>query len=126
MSGPVGILVPDFLTFHDIGMGEGPGLMTLEAMQAHLNHKNTLDILKIDIDGAEYNATMPFPSQAAQVLIEIHPNKQREMHRLLQSFRNSGYAIFHKEPNIAYPIDHKNFAVEYSFIRMNKTFWELN
>jgi hypothetical protein len=119
-----GLLIPEFLTFHDIGLGEGPGLMTFEAMRTHLNHKVIVDILKIDIDGAEYNVMMPLPSQASQVLIEIHPNKQRVVHKFLQNFRSSGYAIFHKEPNIAYPVDNKNFAVEYSFIRMNKTFWE--
>jgi hypothetical protein len=34
-------------------------------------------------------------------------------------FRSNNYAIFHKEPNLAYA----NIAAEYAFIRLNRAFF---
>ncbi len=119
--------IPNFIKFHHIGLGSNQdNLQTVEQIRDLLGHKNRkIDILKIDIDGGEYTASFEsLHSNATQVLIEIPPSSISNMHEILKKFQLAGYAIFHKEPNIAFPNSQGKVAVEYCFIRLKPSFWE--
>lgn len=129
---------PEGVHFHSQGLSGLEGvpplysLLDLKAMHGH--GSQALDILKVDIEGAEYSSLLPLLDResgcklhARQVLIEIHPRHPIQfVQDLLQGFRNCGYAIFHKEPNIQFPANHmrNEYAVEYSLIQLDLDFWE--
>mmetsp|Transcript_5792 Transcript_5792/g.35963 ORF Transcript_5792/g.35963 Transcript_5792/m.35963 type:complete len:890 (+) Transcript_5792:259-2928(+) len=128
---------PEGVHFHSQGLSGHNGvpplydLLDLKAMHGHGGQ--TLDILKVDIEGAEYSSLLPLLDitngcklHARQVLIEIHPRHPIQfVQDLLQRFRNCGYAIFHKEPNIQFPVNHirNEYAIEYSLIHLSLDFW---
>lgn len=78
--------------FHSLGVsgetnadhGLGP-MMTLQDIAGRLNHKN-IDILKIDVEGSEFETIASFfggsgeslapPVKIGQILVEVHPNKR--------------------------------------------------
>lgn len=105
-----------------------------------LGHQNrTIDILKIDIEGGEYDLfTTDFFDQIRrfnnygirQIQIELHPcpNYKRgvraatddgiqKVRDLFNVFAHEGYVIFHKEPNIIH-INNGNY-IEYAFLLLD-------
>uniref|UniRef100_A0A0G4IG63 Methyltransferase domain-containing protein n=1 Tax=Chromera velia CCMP2878 TaxID=1169474 RepID=A0A0G4IG63_9ALVE len=138
--------LPEGVTFHRIGLGgvedtefrEG-GVSRLDVVMAHLGHSGrVIDLLKVDVEGAEVEALVPnlegtggilWP-QARQVLIELHLMKdpredevaatraeQGGVARLMEGFYERGYVVFHKEGNlIASPF---LTAVEYSLLLLD-------
>mmetsp|Transcript_21352 Transcript_21352/g.59285 ORF Transcript_21352/g.59285 Transcript_21352/m.59285 type:complete len:418 (-) Transcript_21352:32-1285(-) len=114
------------------GVGHRPGLLSLAQIVTELGHwDRQIAILKIDVEGAEFNALPQLLQdgtferlQIQQVQIEIHRDQPHKVHNLLRAFYQAGYAIFHKEPNIQYPMSPGDVCVEYAFVRLNKEFWQ--
>lgn len=117
--------IPSNLHFHKIGLGVGQNKLPLEDILKLLNHTHRhLEILKIDIEGGEYDIKINHTSiWIRQILIEIHPNKIKEMDRILHDITDEHFVIFHKEPNIQYPYDLYNFAIEFAFLKLHSSFW---
>lgn len=131
----------DLCTFHPMKIGDGNnGTKTLSMIMSELNHTNRfIDILKVDIEGAEYeffddlfNTTGDHLSDnIRQILVEIHLSRIRrqvnnvtiyeydKIHQLFDLFHSNHFVIFHKEVNLYSP----HSAFEYSFIRLNKNFF---
>ena len=129
---------PSFITFHRIGLANKKGLLniagkdypvdTLQGIKKMLNHTDhEIDILKIDIEGSEYliDPIVYSDAKARLLLLEVHPQKPSIIHDLFLKLRNNAYAIYHKEPNIAYLMNNKrDVAVEYAFVRLSNQFWK--
>lgn len=107
----------DYATFHPWGIGldgqpksykgktwDGKGIESIMTELGHLNR--TLDILKIDCEGCEYQA-MPvlFEAIAAgrlkvnQIQIELHGLNYPRVERFFHAADNAKMRIFHKERN---------------------------
>lgn len=113
--------------FHQAKFGDGShGSKTWEMVLEELNHKNQLiDILKIDIEGSEYDFfPQIFTSVQSfgprQILVEVHPNKGKTIHKFFELLRDNNYVIFNKEPNLLAGAD----FVEYAFFRLHSDFFE--
>ena len=138
--------------FHAIGLANYDGLMeiggmerkvlSLKTIMKDLNHMR-IDILKIDIEGAEYDIFdglnfSGFPD-IGQILVEVHafrhlqdlnkngnpeevPSKLRlRLDRLFQVLETAGFRLFHKEINVLWSRpQYLNMGVEYAFLRVNK------
>ena len=115
---------------------------TLDAVRAQLGHtKRTLDILKIDCEGCELwsaalqRSILPPSIQSdtagelpfvpiRQVLMEVHgtqDNSQAPREKLLKTASASGFAMFHKEPNIWH--DLRGRFCEVSLLKMSLDFF---
>jgi hypothetical protein len=125
-------------TFHQarLGDGKGDGSKSLQTVMKELGHqKREVHILKVDIEGSEFNlfeqlfqtstkneSEVPF---IRQILFEIHlsgfkdEESSRRTHHLFELFRLNNYAIFHKEANL---FDPKN-VFEYALLRLNRAFF---
>ena len=131
----------DVCTFHPMKIGDGKdGTKTLPMIMKELNHSDRfIDILKIDVEGAEYelfndlfNASRHLSDRIRQILVEIHLSRIRQqvnnvttydyekIHHLFDLFHANHFVIFHKEVNLYNP----HAAFEYSFIRLNKSFFD--
>ena len=129
---------PGVCTFHQATIGDGQNSATksLNIIIDELGHqRRTIDILKIDIEGSEYNTFEAFFKHATnknaelpyirQVQMEIHiPDRMGDEGALVTSglfelFRANNYAIFHKETNLFNP----QICYEYAFIRLNPKFF---
>ncbi len=132
--------------FHQVYVGDGrrDRSKSLQMIMNDLNHqRRDIDILKVDIEGGEYNlfielfaltnkgnsASQSFTAEVLpyirQILVEIHfqsdedEGESRRVHTLFENFRRNNYVIFHKEANI-----HGCQRVfEYAFIRLNPKFF---
>jgi len=130
-------------TFHKVKIGDGSnGTKTLRMIMSNLKHsERILDILKIDIEGGEYEffddlfRTTDFISENIhQILVEIHLSRiirivnnvtiydYQKIHRLFKLFHDKHFVIFHKEVNLYNPYR----AFEFSFIRLNEKFFQIN
>jgi hypothetical protein len=131
----------EICTFHKVRIGNGTdNTKTLRMLMSDLNHQGRkLDILKIDVEGSEYEFfddlfdTNDNTSESIrQILVEIHfaPIVQKvnnvttynykKLHRLFDLFHQKHFVIFHKEVNLFNPYH----AFEFSFVRMNKKFFQ--
>jgi hypothetical protein len=106
-----------------------------------LNHQGRyLDILKIDVEGSEYEffddlfkTTDYLSENIRQILIEIHlapivrtvdnvrVYDYKKIHRLFELFHQKNFVIFHKEVNLYDPQN----AFEFSLIRLNNKFFPM-
>ena len=98
--------VPSFVHFHAIGLDKSSLLDSINATG------RTVDILKIDCEGCEWDTFDQF--EGRQVLVELHGVGRA--HQLFEAMARKGYVIFHKEPNIQYG---GGECVEYGFLRLN-------
>lgn len=132
---------PKGIFFHKFGLGT-PGsssgnLLDLSNIikEAGIPAQSAIEILKIDIEGKEFSTILPLLQSGAickdmfirQILIEIHPNSEIKLiSSILDAFKKCGYAIFHKEPNIKYPVDapRNEICTEFAFIKLASTFWD--
>lgn len=116
-------------TFHQIIFGDGiqpNGSKSWMTIVQELNHTNRIiDILKIDIEGAEYEF---FPmlfngsknSYPRQILVELHPTNVTRVHAFFELLRYNNYVIFSKENNLyAGP-----YFFEYAFLKLNARFFQ--
>jgi hypothetical protein len=127
-------------TFHKVKIGDGfNGTKTLRMIMSDLEHSGRiLDILKIDIEGGEYeffddlfNTTDYISENIRQILVEIHLSRiisivnnvtiydYNKIHHLFQLFHDNHFVIFHKEVNLYNPYR----AFEFSLIRLNEKFF---
>jgi hypothetical protein len=138
--------------FHNIGLGNHDGMMQIEGIERKvkdlksimrdLNHEH-IDILKVDIEGAEYDVfdelfSSGFPD-IRQILVEVHafehlqvlnkagnvlqnPSELRlRLDKLFEVLEGAGFRLFHKEINVlwTHPM-YSNMGVEYCFLRVIK------
>lgn len=127
-------------TFHKVKIGtSSDGAKTLRMIMSDLKHTGRfIDILKIDVEGSEYeffddlfNANNHLSENIRQILVEIHLSKlirkvnnitvhdYEKIHRLFHLFHEKHFVIFHKEVNLYSPY----YAFEFSFIRLNEKFF---
>jgi len=136
--------------FHAVGLASYDGVMeikgserkvlSLKTIMKSLNHMH-IDILKVDIEGAEYDVLeglnlSGFP-EIGQILVEVHafkylqelnksgiteevPSKLRlKLDRLFQVLETAGFRLFHKEINVLWSRpQYSNMGVEYAFLRV--------
>ena len=138
--------------FHKIGLAKYDGVMeirsterevrSLKRIMKDLKHKR-IDILKVDIEGAEYDVFEELSSSGfpdiGQILVEVHafkdfqelnktggvaqiPSKLRiKLDKLFRDLEGAGFRLFHKEINVlwTHPM-YSNMGVEYAFLRVIK------
>jgi len=137
--------------FRGIGLAKYDGMMeiggierevrTLRKIMKELKHER-IDILKVDIEGAEYDVfeeifSSGFPD-IDQILVEVHafthlqqlnedgsvvqnPSELRmRLDRFFEVLETAGFRLFHKEINVlwSHP-NYLNMGVEYAFIRVS-------
>ena len=115
--------------FHQIMFGDGTTIVDSQSWNKvvqQLKHQNRqIDILKIDIEGGEYQ-TFPTIFQSnqrsipRQILVEIHLKQRNVTHALFQLLRQNRYVIFNKEPNLL----KGPRLFEYGFLRLNHQFFQ--
>ena len=138
--------------FHKIGLAKYDGMMQiggierkvkdLKSIMRDLNHEH-IDILKVDIEGAEYDVfdelfSSGFPD-IRQILVEVNafehlqvlnkagnvlqnPSELRlRLDKLFEVLEGAGFRLFHKEINVlwTHPM-YSNMGVEYCFLRVIK------
>lgn len=109
------IKVPPYVHFH---LKNFNGRHFPELDEA-LSGASSVDVLKIDCEGCEYYALMPFLSRVrvTQVLVELHGcivkpyGRNQHLMRLLSGM----YGIFHEEPNIQYS---DGTCIEFGMLRL--------
>ncbi|CAF0883088.1 unnamed protein product [Adineta ricciae] len=115
-------------TFHAITFGDGVvpnNSQSWPSIVQELNHTaKTIDILKIDIEGAEYSF-FPHLFQSdkrtfpRQILVEVHPTNITIIQGFFDLLRRNNYVIAIKENNLhAGP-----YFFEYAFLKMNPLFF---
>lgn len=129
-------------TFHKMKIADGvlPGTKNLRMVMSELNHSGReLDILKIDVEGSEYeffedllHTDYHLSENIRQILVEFHFGRvikkvnnittyeYPKLHRLFELFHQNHFVIFHKEVNLFNPYH----AFEFSFIRLNRRFFQ--
>ena len=135
--------------FLGIGLAEYDGVMKIGGIEREVRNLRTImedlkheriDILKVDIEGAEYDVfeelfSSGFPD-VDQILVEVHafthlqqlnkdgsvvqnPSKLRvRLDRFFEILEKAGFRLFHKEINVLWsrPM-YSNMGIEYAFIR---------
>jgi Methyltransferase domain len=102
--------VPHGVNFHGWGLEavDGGGKMkTLPTMMRELGHDQpgvSIEILKIDVEGHEWDVLNPLLDSdklpfVRQLLIELHPKELEQTRRFFELMHDAGYEISHKEPN---------------------------
>lgn len=120
-------------TFHAIGLGASPGLariggkdvqiMTLNGIMRRLGHSR-IDIVKIDIDGMEYEvfespqSSMATLRSTKQLLVEFHWQGADRTAKIFETLHRLGFQAFHHEFNMFY-LQQPSAGIEYSFVRKN-------
>lgn len=106
------------------GISQGSHKVTLTKAIGHYGH-DTIDVLKIDAEGNEFEIFEEFFSveretQICQLLIEIHSRAVVRWQRLFKILQNAGFLLYSREPNV-YSIlpTFDSFCVEYSYIHRN-------
>jgi FkbM family methyltransferase len=96
-------------------------VLSLAEIMKKFNHSK-LYILKIDIEGSEYDALTSILETCSMdieiILVEIHTTVEDALHKifgLLSNFEKCGYRLYHKEPN--YQGCHGTKCVELAFTR---------
>ena len=130
-------------TFHKEKIGDGiiPGTKSLPMLMSDLNQTGRkLEILKVDVEGSEYefledlfsSSNDHLTGKIRQLLVEIHLGRivkkvnnvtvydYPRVHRLFELFHQKHFVIFHKEVNLYNP--HNVF--EFSLIRLNAKFFQ--
>ena len=85
------------------------------------NH-NHIDILKVDIDGSEFELLSSDLPSVGQMQVEFHfaplhksQNERKDFHQVVSNLESHGFRIFHKEVNIYAPIPGN--VAEFAFIQ---------
>ena len=122
---------PDDVFFHKWGLTENeshrnPNMKSLSEIIKALRHENRrLDVFKIDCEGCEwqtYKTWFTSGVQIVEILVETHrgsesPKPVSNAKQFFAHLHNSGYRIFHKEPNVHY--SHKELlCVEFALRRI--------
>ena len=107
---------------------ESTAPFTTLALSMAENNATWLDILKIDVEGAEWEVFMEYfdmktPLPFTQVLVEVHTdatsrissNKHDVLTRFFRGMGDAGYRIFSVEPNYLNAHD----CLEFSFVKVD-------
>ena len=99
-------------------------IKTLAEIREAIGHqdRDKIDIFKIDCEGCEWGSHKDLLSlDLRQILVEMHevPDRAEE---IMKDFRRHGYVIYHKEANAAFA---RGNAVEYSFLKLNQTYFDV-
>ena len=140
-----------YKNFHGLGLASYDGMMKIGGIERKVRNLKTImndfkhkriDVLKVDIEGAEYDVfeelySSGFPD-VRQILVEVHafkhfqelnnngsvlqnPSKLRtRLDRFFTVLEREGFRLFHKEINVLWsrPL-YSNMGIEYAFIRVN-------
>jgi len=117
---------PDYVKYHVHEIGPAKkGKTDISALVKLLNHSNrVIELFKIDIEGSEWRTYKSWLGEGVfirQIQVEVHGLHEgvRVAHDFFKFLFDSGYVIFHKEPNLeCYK------CVEYSFIKLRPSFSE--
>lgn len=92
---------PAEVRFHSWGIGpENVGkiktLGTIRKLLGHDNEDTSIEILKMDIEGSEWNSLIPALQNndlgwARQLLVELHPRKVEVMRPLWELLKEQGW-----------------------------------
>jgi hypothetical protein len=119
--------VPKRVVFHKLGIAtpatETAQLKSLPTLLQDLHLQNrTIDILKMDVEGAEF----PFLADAAsmaimkhhvrQFLVEFHFQDAAKQVAACQALTDAGFRVFHKEPNT---LGCGGDCIEYALVNIN-------
>jgi hypothetical protein len=112
------------LAYHNFGLAgtTRSRFMTLPNIMSHLNHSGIVDVLKIDIEGDEFEALNASSNlfflrdHVVQLLVEVHFVSRELMERLALSLHQIGFIVFHEEPNLA---GFRAGCVEMAFVNSN-------
>lgn len=121
-------VMPPGIVFHKMGVAGTAGTVTvggneypakpLADIMRELGHAH-LNVLKIDVDGYEYDMLKAMPdllaNQVDELLLEIHWKGLELSVELMESILHAGFRIFNHEPNLFY-IALPAAGIEYSFI----------
>ena len=122
---------PDDVFFHKWGLTENeshrnPNMKSLSEIIKALRHENRrLDVFKIDCEGCEwqtYKTWFTSGVQIVEILVETHrgsesPKPVSNAKQFFAHLHNSGYRIFHKEPNVHYSVGVR-LCVEFALRRI--------
>jgi len=123
---------PENVFFHKWGLtaekvpNANPNLRSLSEISNALGHKDKrVDVFKIDCEGCEWDThTTWFNSdlQIEEILVETHhgtanPSPNSRAKQFFTHLHESGYRIFHKEPNVHYS-GGSGLCVEFGFRRI--------
>ena len=122
---------PDDVFFHKWGLTENeshrnPNMKSLSEIIKALRHENRrLDVFKIDCEGCEwqtYKTWFTSGVQIVEILVETHrgsesPKPVSNAKQFFAHLHNSGYRIFHKEPNVHYSAK-EQLCVEFALRRI--------
>jgi hypothetical protein len=98
---------------------------TINELVYELGHVNkTIDVLKIDINGDEYDVVLTAIKEGVfkhvdQLLIEVHLGPtlltKNQLNQMFTALYNENFEIFHKEPNFMTTFD---CCIEYGFVKV--------
>jgi hypothetical protein len=122
---------PHNVFFHRWGLSEvdsnrNPTLKSLSEISKALGHKDKrVDVFKIDCEGCEWRTHKTWfisGLQIEEILVETHhgseaPKPNSYAKQFFTHLHESGYRIFHKEPNVHYS-GGKVLCVEFGFRRI--------
>lgn len=125
--------------YHPWGLGAENGrrpfgeLKTLKDTIKLLGHEGrVIDIFKIDCDGCEFGTVRSWfeaDVMLRQILVEVHsppeliPQHMEELNDFFSVVPKNNYVMFHKEANIAHPLNSPVEAVEYGYLKLAPEFF---
>lgn len=125
--------LPDYIRFHPYGLAAtdvpGTPMRSLGSIRRELGHDAatgavSIELLKVDIEGAEFGALLPWLRAGdldgvRQLLIEIHEPQRDDNYattrRIFDELDAAGWVITHKEPNLLAG----SRLVEYAFLKLD-------
>jgi len=119
---------PDFVQYHVHEVGPPPAT-TIPSLVDELGHNGrTIDIFKIDCEGCEWDTYQSWFDGnnvlIRQVLVELHgpfDTDFEKAHNFMKFMTDSGYVIFHKEPNTE---GCGGNCLEFGFLKMSPEFFQ--
>ena len=132
MSPKYASMAPDGVKYHAWGISDETRgeFKSFEDTIKELGHVGrTIDIFKIDCEGCEWKTFEAWLNPIVtlrQILVELHNSPAESTDNLFEKLEAAGYVAFHKEPNIKYLFGPTNIAVEYAFLKLGSTFFQID
>jgi hypothetical protein len=121
-------VAPPGITFHPFGLAgskesTSAALKSIDEMIEENGHFNTtIDILKMDIEGAEFlflsnpRNVEWMKRSVRQFLVEFHFQGPESQEKVARSLTDAGFRVFHKEPNT---LGCGGDCIEYALLNIN-------
>lgn len=127
-------VLPEGIRFYQWGLSDKAGNITVNSknypaysmtdIMDKLGHKH-IQLLKMDIDGYEWQTFERMPSNVLQhideISIELHWHNLPETVAFFEKMQTAGFRIFSNEPNLFYRTM-PAAGIEYSFVKLQYTF----